>query len=57
MTVARSIGHDPYLPSTALVLMAQARYASEAMSDYVAGGQRMFGLLTAAGQRGVDSNK
>jgi hypothetical protein len=42
-------------PTEALEM--QARYASEAMSDYVAGGQRMFGLLTAAGQRGVDAIK
>ena len=38
-------------PTDALEM--QARYASEALSDYVAGSQRMFMLLTAAGQRGA----
>lgn len=33
-------------PTDALEI--QARYASEAMSDYVAGSQRMFMLLTSA---------
>ena len=38
-------------------LEVQARYASEALSDYVAGSQRMFQLLSAAGQRGVAAAK
>jgi len=31
-------------------LEVQSRYASEALADYVAGGQRMMKLLTAAGK-------
>ena len=42
-------------PTEALEM--QARYASEALSDYVAGSQRMFRLLTAAGQGGAEVAK
>ena len=35
----------------------QARYASEALSDYVTGSQRMLQLLNSAGQRGVGAAK
>jgi hypothetical protein len=42
-------------PTDALEM--QARYASEAMSDYAAGSRRMFELLTAAAQRGVGAGK
>jgi len=42
-------------PTDALEM--QARYASEAMSDYVAGSQRMFRLLTAAVQLGTQTGK
>jgi hypothetical protein len=42
-------------PTDALEM--QARYASEAFSDYVAGGQRMFRLLTAAGEHGAEAAK
>jgi hypothetical protein len=38
-------------PTDALEM--QARYASEAMSDYVAESERMFKLLTGAAQRGA----
>jgi Phasin protein len=42
-------------PTDALEM--QARYASEALSDYVVGSQRMFRLLSAAGQRGDEAAK
>jgi hypothetical protein len=42
-------------PTDALEM--QARYASEAMSDYVTGSQRMFKLLTGAVQRGTETGK
>ncbi len=35
-------------PTDALEM--QARYASEALADYVAGSQRMWGLMAAAGR-------
>ena len=38
-------------------LEVQARYASEALSDYVAGSQRMFDLLTGVAQRGAQTGK
>jgi Phasin protein len=42
-------------PTDALEI--QARYTSEAMSDYVAQSQRMVRLLTAAGQRGIEAEQ
>ena len=39
------------------VLEAQARYASEALADYVAGSQRMWQLMAAAGQPVTDAGK
>jgi len=38
-------------------LEVQARYASEAMSDYVAQSQRMLRWLTASGQRGIGAER
>ena len=42
-------------PTNALEM--QARYASEAMSDYVTGSQRMFNLLTGAVERRAEAGK
>jgi hypothetical protein len=42
-------------PTDALEM--QARYASEALSDYVAGSERMIKLLTGAVERGAEAAK
>ena len=39
-------------PTDALEM--QARYAGEALADYLAEGQRMWTLMAAAGQRGTE---
>lgn len=42
-------------PTDALEM--QARYAGEALADYLAEGQRMWTLMAAAGQRGAEAAK
>ena len=42
-------------PTDALEM--QARYASEALADYVAGSQKMFSLLAATGQHRVEASR
>lgn len=42
-------------PTDALEM--QARYAGEALADYLAEGQRMWTLMAAAGQRGAEVAK
>jgi hypothetical protein len=42
-------------PAEALEM--QARYAGEVMSDYVAGSQRMFALMSATAQHGAEARE